>query len=175
MAETCYYIDGYNLLHHSRDLKQIAGRDYESARDALIDMLARYSGMTGTQVKVVFDGRGRAAESVASVPGAPGLEVIFSPKQHSADTVIERSVYQANDRRAIVVVTGDRAISDLCRGLGAVVIGPDHFLASVREASEQVSTSLETTGRSQGIGRVEGRLSESDLDHLRDLRERLND
>ena len=34
----------------------------------------------------------------------------------------------------IIVVSGDRGIRDLCQTLGALIMGPDNFLATVREA-----------------------------------------
>jgi len=67
------------------------------------------------EVTVVFDGSPRY------LPRESGPMVVRYAVGKSADSVIERMVYQAGDRSNMAVVTHDRAESDLVRGLGAWV------------------------------------------------------
>ena len=169
-----YYIDGYNVIHHSTLLRPLAQQDFEAARDALIEKVARFCVATGNHAKIVFDGRGRAAAPLTPLPGAPDLEVLYSPGHQSADALIERVVYAATNRRAIIVVSADRGIRDLCRNLNALVMEPDNFLASVREADGNTRSTLEFLERGDTLRRVENRLDERDLDQLRKLKEKLD-
>ena len=75
------------------------------------------------EVVVIFDGPQRY------LPRETGLLVIrYTPKATTADTLIERFVYQAQDRAQVVVVTRDRAEADLVLGLGARVWSPQRLL-----------------------------------------------
>ena len=57
-----YYIDGYNVLHHSSLLQSLVVSDFEAARSALIEKVGRFCCRTGCKAIVIFDGRGRKAE-----------------------------------------------------------------------------------------------------------------
>jgi len=168
-----YYIDGYNVIHHSSLLRPLAEQDFEAAREALIEKVGRFCAVTGCQAKVVFDGRGRRTEPITPTQNFPGLEVLYSPGHQSADTIIERIVYLSSDRRSVIVVSADRGIRDLCRGLSALVMAPDNFLATIREADADTRTALERTRRPDSLLRVEQRLDDSTLARLVEIRRKL--
>jgi len=168
-----YYIDGYNVLHHSTALRPLLRADFETARDALIEKVARFVVSSGHRVRIVFDGRGRRAESVVTVPKVSGLEVIYSPGHQTADALIERQVYNSPERRQLVVVSADRSLRDLCTGLGAMVMSPDNFLITAREAAGHTRNSLHHPQHAHRPLRVEDRLSEETLRYLRHLQGKL--
>lgn len=168
-----YFIDGYNVLHRSSLLEPLMARDFEAARDALVEEISRFCAATGERATLVFDGRGRRPAKEEPLRGAPGFNVLYASKQHSADTLIERAVYTAKDRKSIIVVSGDRGIRDLCTGLGAMVMGPDNFLAVARGAADDISSTVATTYQARGDNSVEDRLSAAALEHLRGLKQRL--
>ena len=105
-----YYIDGYNVIHFCSQLRPLAEENFEAARDALVERVARFCAASGEVAKIVFDGRGHQAEPAPPFRGSPGMEVIYSPKSQSADAFIEREAYVAPRRGDVVVVTGDRGI-----------------------------------------------------------------
>ena len=73
------------------------------------------------EATAVFDGSPRY------LPRESGPLVVRYAVGKSADSVIERMVYQISDRAAVVVVTQDRAEADLVRGLGAWVWSAEHL------------------------------------------------
>ncbi|MBI3332690.1 MAG: NYN domain-containing protein [Candidatus Omnitrophica bacterium] len=81
------------------------------------------------EVTVVFDGPSRF------LPRETGPLVIRYATGKSADTLIERLVYQATDRGQVVVVTQDRAEANLVLGLGARVWSAQRLM---EELSRQV-------------------------------------
>ena len=172
MAEL-HLVDGYNVLHKCRKLKGLSYHDLETAREALIDRLAHFCVQTGTRVTIVFDGQGpQVAQNVAHNRGVGTLEVLFSPEQLTADAVIERMVYEAPRKLDIIVVTNDRGVRDLCRGMGALVMDAQHFLTSVQESRQETSDRLRHT-RQPSPHHLEDRLDNGSLDALKKLRDKL--
>ncbi|HRK35337.1 MAG TPA: NYN domain-containing protein [Candidatus Hydrogenedentes bacterium] len=169
-----YLIDGYNLIHHCPQLQRLAHSDFEAARDDLIERVSRFSGTTNEPAKIVFDGRGRAEQPHKPFRGAPGLEVVYSPGHLTADAVIERHVYNAPHRRDIVVVTGDRGIRDLCRGLGSLVMSPEHFLTIVEEALTRSTAHMRATYERFSTNMLEDRLPEKAREHLKHIKDNLD-
>lgn len=161
-----YYIDGYNVIYHSEVLKPLALEDFETARDALIEKVARFCVASGHRAKIIFDGRGRRSKPMVPLAGAPNLEVLYSHGQQSADAFIERTVYAAPNPRNIIVVSADRGIRDLCRNLNALVMEPDHFLASIREIDGDTRATIERTQRGDTLRRIENRLEGTALERL---------
>ncbi|MDZ4860549.1 MAG: NYN domain-containing protein [Candidatus Hydrogenedentes bacterium] len=166
-----YYIDGYNVIYQCPRLLQLTRTDFESARDALVERVSRYSGTTGEPATIVFDGRGQNAQQHAPSPGAPGLEVIYSPAHLTADAVIERYVYSAANRREIVVVTGDRGIRDLCRGLGSLVMSPEHFLTIVEETLTNSTSHMRANYEKFSTNFLEDRLGDDAREHLKRIKD----
>lgn len=78
------------------------------------------------QVTVIFDGPERF------LPRESGPMVVRYARGKTADTVIERLVYQQPDRMRVVVVTLDRAEADLVLGLGALVWTPQRLLEEIQ-------------------------------------------
>lgn len=172
MANT-YYVDGYNVIHHSSRLRPLAAENFELAREALIEHVGRFCVATGSIVKIVFDGRGRRAETAPIARGVTGLEVIYSPGHKTADAVIERTVYNTANRRNVIVVSGDRGIRDLCRGLSALVMDPDTFLTTIGESESDTRATLQHLQRGDTLNRVESRLDETNMSKLMQLRKQL--
>ena len=155
-----YYIDGYNVIHHSSYLRPLAESDFETARDELIEKVAHYCGAKNIRAKIVFDGRGQGAPRPEAHPRVAGVEIVYSSKHQSADTLIERAVYQSGDKRELIVVTADRGIRDQCMGMGALVMSPENFLRTVYEGFEDISHRISRSQTNRDLGLVEDRLSD---------------
>lgn len=112
-------IDGYNVL---RQLNLVRGNDLAAA-EAFLQKLETAAAKLGWEVTAIFDGTERF------FPRNSGpLVVQYSGPQQTADSRIERMVYEAAQRSSIVVVTRDRAISDLILGLGALAWSPERLV-----------------------------------------------
>jgi uncharacterized protein len=171
-----YYIDGYNVIYHCKRLKKLAKTDFEAARETLIDRVARYCIDAGKAAKIIFDGRGNRPDLIAPFLSGPRLEVIYSPARQTADALIEREVYEAEDRSSIIVVTSDRGIRDLCRGLGALIMHPEHFLTAIEESLQQVRDNLRVTHHRHGrTPRMEDHLDDAMRENLDALRRKLKE
>jgi uncharacterized protein len=168
-----YYIDGYNVIHHSSRLRPLLDVSIETARDALIEHVSRLLVGKGHQAVLVFDGRGKDVKRLEAETVAPGLEVIYSPERLSADSVIERKIYSAANRGALIVVTSDRGIRDLCRGMGAMTMTPDHFLTMAQQTAQEMHQELEHKQEGKRLANVEDGLDSSTVERLRALKKKL--
>lgn len=168
-----YFIDGYNVVHFCSRLKALAGSNFEAARDTLIERVARFCGDTGKRAKVVFDGRGLRQDWSCPFDGVHGLQVVFSPAGQTADALIERMVYEASRRGDLVIVSGDRGLRELCRGMGAFTLQPDNFLATIEEALSQSRSNLSAFHQSPQRARLEDHLDPETLQRMEDLKKRL--
>lgn len=105
-------IDGYNVLRQEEPYRSIINQgDYDRAAQALVDDLASFS-KPNYQVTVVFDGASNP-ESVGAPQNVAGINVIYSPYNTSADTVIERlcrEVVEAGPHIEVEVVSADAQI-----------------------------------------------------------------
>lgn len=168
-----YLIDGYNVLHHCPSLRRIVAHDFETARETLVDRVARFCAASGEKALVVFDGRGRRGKKVQPRTGQSGVFVIYSPGNKSADAFIEREVYGARDRRSVVVVSADRGILDLCQGLGTLIMRPDGFLATLAEHLTRERASLASHRNHHSRSTLGDRLDTVSLKRLEAARKRI--
>lgn len=166
-----YYIDGYNLLHRFSDLGELENGALERARDMLIEVVAHFCSDTGERAIIYFDGSARAAGR--ETHPVPLLTIVYSPRRKSADALIERAVHDAGDPGSIIVVTADRGISDLCRGLGALVITPEDFLTTIEEARERTVRKVGPSRGKSHIASLEDRLDTTGLRRLERMKENL--
>ena len=101
--------------------------------------------------------------------------MIYSPGHLTADAVIERHVYATKARREVVVVTGDRGIRDLCRGLGSLVMSPPHYLGMVDEVLKRSTAQMRNTYERFSTNFLEDRLDPEIVQRLARLKARLED
>jgi len=140
-------VDGYNVLHAWPALKSLMNESLEAARDKLVDRLAVYAHVTGSEVTVVFDAHRTTAMANAE-EWNQGVRVIYTRKGHSADHAIERIAYSVQgDRDPLTVATSDRFQRDLVRGMGGAVISALELERRVIEAEKEMGRSVQKYAR----------------------------
>jgi predicted RNA-binding protein with PIN domain len=109
-----WLVDGMNVIGTRPDRWW---RDRDAAMARLVDELERFVGASGDDVTVVFERRPRPPLS------SPLVEIAHAPKprRDAADDEILRRLRDDPDPHAVTVVTSDRMLADLARGLGARV------------------------------------------------------
>ena len=143
-------IDGYSLLY--RDPSQF-GKDLHRSRMKLIRRLEALAGYFADRATVVFDGRSPAPEPDFH---SATLEIVFSPGDKTADTVIERSVdvrYRSQTHELITPAPDGAVDAALVRGI------VERFEASYEDTYGRGAGFREagielTTFRVSGIGRT---------------------
>lgn len=123
-------IDGYSLLYRRRAAGHAASRALETERDLLVREVEAAAGWLADRVTMVFDGRQAGGSADGS---SAAVEILFSPPDKTADTVIERLVHAAPRPEGVLVVTSDRRERDTVSAAGAQTISCGDFLARCAE------------------------------------------
>jgi len=74
------------------------------------------------------------------------VEVLFSPRDKTADTVIEQLVFQAGPQGGIVVVTSDRLERETAEAAGAETMACSIFLDQLDETIIRIAQKLRSRG-----------------------------
>ena len=131
-----WLIDGYNLLH---DLKTKNKKNFQRSVGWLVEKIASFASARSCPTCIVFDGFGSDEEFEASK--TPYFRAVYS-KSVTADAYIERYLYDHRKDSQFVVVTKDRAISQIARGVGARVLNVDEFMEMLESAQKEGSDIL---------------------------------
>lgn len=125
-------IDGYNLIRQSSSLSSLDRRDIRLGRDALLDLLGSYKKLRPHRITVVFDG---ISDSVFSSEKEKikGIEVRFSRRPDSADTVIKELA--SDFREKALIVSSDMDVVKFAEAKGAATISSPLFENKIRAAS----------------------------------------
>jgi len=154
-------IDGYNLIHRTGapSLRGVGvPHDLAGNRRHLIQLLEKTVGLLAERITVVFDGRSGGAghssgdghsSDMPDEQESPVVEVLFSPRDKTADTVIEQLVFQAGPSGGIVVVTSDRLERETAEGAGAETMACSVFLDQLKETLERIEQELRSRGTDQ--------------------------
>jgi len=142
--EVVLLVDGYNMIGAWPELERLKERDFEEARDRLLDLLAEYQGHSGTRVVVIFDAH--------KVPG-PGrtyrqqkLTVIYTKENETADECIERLVGELSGRgRHVYVATSDHVEQRVAFGKGALRISARELLIEIEQNRRFIGEALRRT------------------------------
>ena len=130
MAEQ-WLIDGYNLLHahpsHSSSKVVLS-------REKLFALVAEFASFKKLPTLLVLDGVGDEGQLQAYRTDC--FEAVFSQKV-SADTYIEKFLYEQRGRARLTVVTNDRAIANIARGGGASVLSAAQFYDLMNECRKE--------------------------------------
>lgn len=125
--DTHVIVDGHNVLHAWREMREILLTSEPLARESLIDVLERYQDASGRRVTVVFDGPSQARATGEPQGFRGNVEVVYGRGAESADVVIQRFLYKSADPAGMLVVSRDRAVLDYAFGKGARTMQPEEF------------------------------------------------
>lgn len=142
VLEEYLLVDGYNIIFAWKELKELAKINMDSARAALIDILANYQGYRKNHVIAVFDaykvkGGERRYEKHENV------DVIYTKEAETADMYIEKAAHAKSGEYHVRVATSDRLEQIIITGGGAFKISADEFKTEVEQASLEISKLVE--------------------------------
>lgn len=132
-------IDGNNLLHADPARQALVHRDFALARINLIRQMESLQGIVAERITIVFDGSIEGRQ-----PGfeSAAVEVLFSPLNASADSLIERLAVGSPDPRAILVISSDRQEREIVEAAGIRTLPCPSFLEEVRRATHHLAATM---------------------------------
>lgn len=116
-AKEYLFVDGYNIINAWDNLKRIAKRDLDGARNELIETMAEYQAYTGIVVVVVFDAH-LLKGSREKCEIIKGIKVVYTREKETADHYIERNIVGLGRYKKIRVATSDWMEQQIVLGRG---------------------------------------------------------
>jgi uncharacterized protein len=115
-------VDGHSVIFAWPELRKLHARRSSLGRETLIKQLRDYQDWTGVRVVVVFDGKGRKANTT-SEPG--GVQIFYSRRGQPADAIVERLASKYAKRFELMVATSDSMEGETVQACGAEWISPE--------------------------------------------------
>ncbi len=106
----------------------------------MLDDLAAFASQKGVRVGVVFDGA--PERFFADGASYKGVRIHYARRGSNADERIKEFVEASRERRTLLVVTSDRALTDYVRACGAKVVGAEEFRQRMVKETQKHNTQL---------------------------------
>lgn len=85
-------VDGYNIIFSWDELRDIAARDVNAAREALVNVLSNYQGVRRCHLILVFDAY-KVKGGTGSIEQRGGIHIVYTKEAETADMYIEQASY----------------------------------------------------------------------------------
>ncbi len=146
-------VDGYNIIFAWDELKTIAQKSMDTARQILMDILSNYQGYRGNHVILVFDAY-KVPGNLGSVSRYHNIHVVYTKEAETADSYIEKTTYSIARHHKVQVATSDNLEQVIILGHGALRISAAELRAQVGQVKQQIDQILEESrrGKNQALG-----------------------
>ena len=143
MKKRYLIIDGYNMIGQSSTLSTVAKENLEEAREQLLDTIANYNALIADEIVCVFDAYEQSG--IEREYFYHGVKTIFTKEKETADSFIERYVYELYNKHTthITVVTSDMSEKNVIFGSGAARISSREMWRELKENEVVVNKSLD--------------------------------
>jgi predicted RNA-binding protein with PIN domain len=137
-------VDGHSVIFAWPELRALHDRRTASARERLTKILTEYQDFTGTQVVLVFDGKG-ATITQETEPG--GIQVFYSNTGRTADDLIERLAAKYGNLYSLTVATSDLLEQQTAIAFGADCVDADGLRDLIKNAQRSFELEMKRRKR----------------------------
>ena len=130
-------VDGYNVIHSWKHLKELTEENMDAARSLLINILCNYQGFRKCELILVFDAY-RVKGHEREIEKTGGITIVYTKEAETADMYIERASYKLAKTNRVRVVTCDGMEQMIIIGAGAIRVTCDEFLEEIRAAEDEI-------------------------------------
>ena len=130
-------IDGYNVLFASEDLKSLADRDINAARDKLMDIVSNFQGYRKEHMILVFDAY-KVHGGTEKILKYHNLDVIYTKEAETADQYIERTSNELSKNYKVTVATSDGIEQIIILGSGGIRMPAKEFWSEIKNTEKQI-------------------------------------
>ena len=130
-------VDGYNIIFAWEELRGLAERNIDSARDKLMDVCSNYQGFAGCTLILVYDAY-KVKGGTGSVQKYHNIYVVYTKEAETADQYIEKAVHEIGRKHRVTVATSDALEQMIIWGEGAVRLSAQGFWDAVEAAARQM-------------------------------------
>ena len=126
-------VDGYNVIHASKELSDLFRENMDAARTRLEDEVSNYQGFDGAETIIVFDAYNRKNNAGRTMRKG-NIAVVFTKEDQTADAYIEKFTHDHREKDSVRVVTSDNAEQTIAIGNGAIRVSSREFLKELKKA-----------------------------------------
>ncbi len=137
-------VDGYNIIYAWDDLRLLAEKGLDIARNSLIDRLCNYRGFRECDVIVVFDAY-KVKRNHGDTEKINGLTVVYTKEAETADTYIEKVSKELSKNHRVRVATSDADEQLIILGNGAIRVSARGLRAELNEVERSIREFIEST------------------------------
>lgn len=138
--KTILIVDGYNVIHGDAELEDLSKIKLEEARERLIHLLAGYGGFKGIDIILVFDAYKHDSHFDREITMGK-MTIVYTEKNKTADTYIEKLVFDLPRLYTVKVVTSDYTLQRMVLASGAIRIAARELMEEVRAMGQEVAAS----------------------------------
>ncbi len=131
-------VDGYNIIHAWKELKELSDTNMDGARGKLLDILSDYQGMKKCHLIVVFDAY-RVAGHKTEIFDYHNIHVVYTKEAETADAYIEKFAHENGRKYHVTVATSDGLEQIIIRGAGCLLLSAKELLQEISTAKQQLS------------------------------------
>ena len=143
MKEEYLLVDGYNIIFCWSELKELANKSLDIARDKLINMLSNYQGVRQMNLILVFDAY-KVEGGLGSIIKAGGIYVVYTKEAETADQYIERSTHKLVKDNKVTVATSDGLEQVIIMSKGALRMSANDLYEDVKLIANNIKEEIST-------------------------------
>lgn len=143
VLEEYLLVDGYNIIFSWEELNALAKINLDSARQALIEILANYQGYRKCHMIAVFDAY-KVKGGERHFEKHENVDVIYTREAETADMYIEKAANEKSKEYHVRVATSDRLEQLIITGNGAFKVSAEEFKLEVEQANMEISKLIES-------------------------------
>ncbi|MHB8279903.1 MAG: NYN domain-containing protein [Candidatus Humimicrobiaceae bacterium] len=167
-------VDGYNFIFKYFDNKALKANKLELLREKLIDDLIEYKHNSGFDIIVVFDSN-KSSDNGRHSLKTKGVEIIFSGKAKTADSVIEEIVHLKEGYDKKFIVTSDNILQTVIFRENIYRKSVREFCIELNKQKMEVKNKLSEFSKSQnsGFSSIEKKLNRKSREEISKIKEKL--
>lgn len=141
-------VDGYNVIFAWEELKELAEKNIDGARGALMDILCDYQAICQMEVILAFDAY-RVAGHATEFCDYQNIHVVYTKEAETADYYIEHFAHENSRKYDITVVTSDGLEQVIIRGAGCGLISSREFEEEVKRRKDSFRKEYEEKAKKE--------------------------
>jgi len=138
-------VDGYNVIHQSPYLRSLLKRSVHQAQEKLISLMSNYCSLGKIEGCLIFDAYRRPSSEIEEEI-SPELKVVFTGKGKTADSYIEKFIFQRKlCYDYIYVITSDYSQRMTVADKKVLFISPRNFLEQLISCQKNLAREYSST------------------------------
>ena len=163
-------VDGYNIINEWPELKKIMKEEsIENSRNRLLEILSNYQGYKKINIIVVFDAH-MVNRSVEKNYKYDNIYIVFTSQNKTADSYIEKFIFEYGKHHKIRVATSDAVIQSLVLGSGGIRVSAPEIRREIQDIVKKRYKEYKNNDKTEYNNRISEQLPQNVYDLLEKIR-----